>query len=166
MKSILSLIVAGVVGGVVASPNEAEAAPRGGVSVVWEVQIKYWYWDTTHSHWSTHLRTTNEPAARLTYQRLLRHKQAGRLNRVVPSINPRYMAVDVRLQRKLRFTPRTPLTIQPRLPVQRDFVLPSVRMRNKSKSKARVIAVPKRKLQSVPIRRNQKIRSRAFPFPR
>lgn len=165
MKSLLSLAAALSLAVVAADANRAEAAPRATLAATWEVQVRYWYFDTEHYHWSTHLRTGNEAAARLTYQRLLRHKQAGRLNRIAPSTNPRYIAVDVRLVRKLRYVADRPLTVRPLAIAHPRFTYPKANLqRTKSKPKAKPFVLPRRNARPrvLPIRRNLNLR-RATP---
>lgn len=70
---------------------------------VYEVQVEYWFFDTTSYHWSTKLKTDDYALANSYYQALLIAKANGQLNSVVPNSYWRYIAVDVRMITRWEF---------------------------------------------------------------
>ncbi|MFG0336294.1 MAG: hypothetical protein ACF8TS_23290 [Maioricimonas sp. JB049] len=82
--------------------NAANAAP-GYLQCTYKVQVEYWFWDSNYSYWSTVLETNNQDEAQLMYDLLLYAKQNGNLNAVVPNLNWKYIAVDVRLETECSF---------------------------------------------------------------
>ncbi|QDU40335.1 hypothetical protein Mal4_46910 [Maioricimonas rarisocia] len=80
----------------------ADAAPNF-LQCTYKVQVEYWFWDSNYSYWSTVLETTDQDEAQLMYDLLLYAKQNGNLNAVVPNLNWKYIAVDVRLKTECSF---------------------------------------------------------------
>ena len=102
MKRLLALVAVVAIGAVVTTPNQADAAPNYKLQCTYEVQVQYWFFDTTGYYWSTVYSSENEQDAQFVYYLLSVAKQNGDLNKVVPNSYWRYIAVDVRLVPKCK----------------------------------------------------------------
>ena len=108
MKGTIYMLAAALVLLVVAQPASAQRYSARlnsqtftqitRVQPTYQVQVEYWFFDTTSYHWSTVFETTNFEDAWLMYDLLMLAKSQGSLIQFVPSDNPRYIPVDVRLR--------------------------------------------------------------------
>lgn len=83
------------------------SASNDGLELVYKVQVEYWFFDTTHYHWSTYHETTNVGIANFVYAWLDSAKERGDLPIVAPNAYWRYIPVDVRMITTYRLKPQT-----------------------------------------------------------
>ena len=103
LKSIITFVAALACVAGMSDSRQAEAAPYRYAAITYEVQVEYWFFDTTSYHWSTIYSTNDKEDAEFVYNLLLVAKENGQLNRVAPNDYWRYIAVDVRMITKWQF---------------------------------------------------------------
>lgn len=100
MKRLSAVAVALICGLGLMSPSPSQAGNYGQFVYKYEIQVEYAHFNYDYSYWSTVYSTTDGPFAEWVYNRLLYIKSLGELDDAVPSSNPSFIAVDVRLVKK------------------------------------------------------------------
>lgn len=104
-------IVFGLVLVCVSTATKQSSAANHGLEKLYKVQVEYWFFDTTHYHWSTYYETTDPATAIFVYNWLASAKDRGDLPIVAPNAYWRYIPVDVRFTWTYRLKPQT--TVEP-----------------------------------------------------
>ena len=78
-------------------PPTATAQSLGSIPATYQVQVKYWYWDSDYEYWSTVLETDSRTEAQFVYDLLRWAHEQGELNTVAPHTHWRFIAVDVQM---------------------------------------------------------------------
>ena len=123
MKYLMTLAVLAAFTAAGGNSSQANAAPFGRFVCTYEVQVKYWFFDTDYYHWSTYYSSKKKSAANFVFVVLKGAKNNGTLNAAAPNAYWRYIAVDVRMVKKCKYikvgitTPvlRRPIRIRPGL---------------------------------------------------
>lgn len=99
-RPVLGLIILAVTALGGWGPPAATAQSFASIPATYQVQVKYWYWDSDYEYWSTVLETDSRTEAQLVYDLLLWAHEQGDLNAFAPHLYWRFIAVDVRLVTK------------------------------------------------------------------
>ena len=76
---------------------QAAFAPQKLFQSTYKIQVEYWFFDTDAYHWSTVFETTDYDDAQMVHKLLQFADDHGSLIQFVPSDNPRYIPVNVRM---------------------------------------------------------------------